>query len=125
ERLGWRTVAGAFLGTGGVMAVCGAVGALSGIDFSFLGGILFFGLLGLIVVGFVTIFWRLSRLGSMIEAGFGMLIFSGYFIFDFFRLAKSVNTWEAAIQLSMNLYLDYINFLLYVLQFLDAAKNHS
>ena len=49
ERLGWRTVAGAFAGTGGVMAACGAFGAFSGIDFSFLSGILFFALLGLVV----------------------------------------------------------------------------
>ena len=123
ERLGWRTVAGAFAGTGGVMAACGAFGAFSGIDFSFLSGILFFALLGLVVAGFVTIFIKLSREGSMIEAGLGMLVFSGYFIFDFFRITKSANTWENAIQLSMSIYLDFMNFFLYLLQFIDAFSN--
>ncbi len=124
ERLGWQTVAGAFVGTGGVMTVCGLIGAFSGIDFSFLGGFLFFGLLGLVAVGFISIFWRLSRTGSIIESIFGMLIFSGYFIFDFFRVAKAENTWENAVNLSMQLYLDFLNFFLYLLQLLDMLNKN-
>jgi FtsH-binding integral membrane protein len=125
ERLGWETVAGAFVGTGGVMTACGMFGMMSGIDFSFLGGILFFGLLGLVLVGFIGIFWRLSRTASIVESIVGMVIFSGYFIFDFFRIAKETNTWEHAIGLAMNIYLDYINFFLYLLQFMDKMKSHS
>jgi FtsH-binding integral membrane protein len=123
EKLGWETVAGAYFGTAGVMTVCGALGAFSGIDFSFLGGILFFGLLGLVLVGFIGIFWRLSRTGSIVESLFGMAIFSGYFIFDFFRVAKESNTWEHAINLAMSLYLDFMNFFLYLLQFLAAMQD--
>jgi FtsH-binding integral membrane protein len=125
ERLGWQTVAGAYVGTGGVMTACGLVGMFSGVDFSFLGNILFFGLLGLVVVGFITIFWRLSRTGSIIESLFGMAIFSGYFIFDFFRVTKSTNTWENAVALAMQLYLDFMNFFLYLLQLLDTVKHHN
>lgn len=123
ERLGWQTVAGAYVGTGGVMTACGLFGAYSGIDFSFLGGILFFGLLGLVLVGFISIFWRLSRTGSIVESIVGMLIFSGYFIYDFFRIAKSANTWENAVQLTMSIYLDFMNFFLYLLQLLDMLKD--
>lgn len=123
ERLGWQTVAGAFVGTGGVMSICGLVGAFSGVDFSFLGGILFFGLLGLVAVGFIGIFWRLSRTGSIIESIVGMVIFSGYFIYDFFAMTKASNTWEAAVNISMQLYLDFMNFFLYLLQLLDMLKD--
>lgn len=123
QRLGWQTVSAVFLGTGGVMAGCGLFGALSGIDFSFLGGILGIALFGLILVGLVTIFWKLSRTGRLIESTIGMLVFSGYFIFDFFRLSKSENTWEAAINLSMQLYLDFLNFFLYALQFIEALSD--
>lgn len=122
EKLGWQTVAGAYVGTAGVMTGCGLVGALSGIDFSFLGGILFIGLLGLVLVGFISIFWRLSRTGSMVESIFGMLIFSGYFIYDWFRVAKASNTWESAIQLTLSLYLDFMNFFLYLLQLLEVLN---
>lgn len=123
EKLGWQTVAGAFLGTGGVMTACGLFGAFSGIDFSFLSGILFFGLLGLVLVGFLSIFWRLSRGGNIAYSIAGMLVFSGYFIYDWFRVAKSANTWENAIALSMNLYLDFLNFFLYLLQLLEMLNN--
>lgn len=125
ETLGWHTVMLAFLGTGGVMAVCGAVGALSGIDFSFLSGILMFALLGLIIFGIVSIFVKMSRTVSIVEAIVGMVVFAGYFIFDFFRLSKSEDTWANAVGLSMNLYLDFLNFLLYLLQFLEKSKESA
>lgn len=123
ERLGWHTVALAFFGTGGVMAVCGGIGMLSGIDFSGMGTYLLLGLFGLIAVGVVRIFVVMSRTVDIVHALIGMVIFSGYFIFDFFRLTKSENTWENAVLLSMNIYLDFINFLLYLLQLLAAAQD--
>lgn len=123
EELGWQTVAGAFAGTSGVMAVCGGVGLFSGADFSSMGTYLGFALFGLIIVGVVSIFVRLSREMNLIYAGFGMVIFAGYFIFDFFRLGHTENTWEKAIGLTMNIYLDFINFFLYLLQFLAALQD--
>ena len=123
EQLGWHTVMLAYFGTGGVMAVCGAVGALSGMDFSGMGTFLFIALLGLVVFGVVTIFVKMSRTVNIIHAIIGMFIFSGYFIFDFFRLSKESNTWEHAIGLAMNIYLDFINFFLYLLQLLAALHD--
>jgi FtsH-binding integral membrane protein len=123
EELGWQTVAAAYVGTGGVMTACGILGAFSGIDFSFLGGILFFALLGLVLASFIGVFWRLSRSGNIVQAVCGMLIFAGYFIFDFFRLTKESNTWEHAVNLTMSIYLDYMNFFLHLLQLLSAMQN--
>lgn len=125
EELGSHTVMLAYLGTGGVMAGCGAVGALSGVDFSGMGTFLLIALLGLIVFGIVTIFIRMSRTVNIVHASIGMIIFAGYFIFDFFRLSKSENTWEAAIQLTMAIYLDFMNFFLYLLQLLAALSDKS
>ncbi|MGD9681920.1 MAG: Bax inhibitor-1 family protein [Candidatus Obscuribacterales bacterium] len=125
NKLGWQTVFLAYAGTGGVMAVTGAIGMFSGVDFSGLGSILMFGLFGLIIAGIIGIFWRMSRTVNIVYSLFGMVIFAGYFLFDFFRLTRSENTWEAAIRLTMELYLDFINFLLYLLQFLAAASDKS
>lgn len=125
ESLGWHTVLGAALGTGGLMAVCGIIGAMSGIDFGFLGGILGIGLIGLIVFGLIALFFRMSREVQMGQAIIGMFVFAGYFVFDFWRLSKAENTWQAAIQLTMSIYLDFVNFLLYLLQFLEKNKEHS
>jgi len=125
ESLGWHTVCGALVGTGGVMAICGVVGAMSGIDFGFLGMILGISLIGLIIFGIVSMFVRMSREVQMGQAVIGMVVFAGYFLFDFWRMSKAQNTWEAAIGLTMNLYLDFVNFLLYLLQFLEKSKEHS
>ncbi|HEY9712361.1 MAG TPA: Bax inhibitor-1 family protein [Chroococcales cyanobacterium] len=124
EDLGWRTVALAFFGTGGVMAVCGVIGAFSGIDFSAMGTFLMIGLFGIIIAGIIGLFVRWGREANIAISGIACVIFAGYFIFDFFRLSKSTNTWESAIQLAMSIYLDFLNFFLHLLQLLAASKHH-
>lgn len=124
EELGWETVAGIFAGTGGVMAVCGMIGLFSGIDFSGMGTYLMFALFGLIIFGVIGIFVRLSRTTNILYSIFGMVIFSGYFLFDFFRLGHTENTWEKAIGLTMSLYLDFLNFFLHALQLYSQMKKH-
>lgn len=122
EELGWETVFLAFAGTAGVMAVCGGVGLLSGVNFSGMGHWLSFGLLGLIVVGIIGLFLAMSRITNLVYSLFGMLIFSGYFVFDFFTLGHTENTWSNAIVLTEKLWLDFINFALHLLQFLILIK---
>ncbi|MDR3616596.1 MAG: Bax inhibitor-1 family protein [Candidatus Obscuribacterales bacterium] len=124
EDLGWQTVFGAFAGTAGVMALCGGFGLLSGIDFSHMGFILGIALFGLIIFGLIRIFVRMSREVNMGFAALGMIVFAGYFVFDFFWLGQSENTWEKAIGLTVSIFLDFVNFFLYALQFLAAAKKH-
>lgn len=51
----------------------------------------------------------MSRTPNIIYHLLGMVISSGYFIFDFFRLGHTENTWEKAIQLKMSIYLDFLN----------------
>lgn len=116
--LGWQTVFLTYLGTGGIMAACGAIGALSGLNFSSLGRWLLFALLGLILVGIVGIFIPMSHTVNLLYAGIGMVVFALFFIFDFFMAKDTENTWEGAIFVTMNLYLDFINFLSYALRFL-------
>ena len=120
--LGWQTVFLAYLGTGGVMAGCGAIGALSGINFQPMGRFLMFALLGLIGMGILSMFVHMSQGVTIVWSLLGMAVFALFFIFDFFRLAHEENTWEAAVGLTMNLYLDFINFFLYLLQFIAAVS---
>jgi FtsH-binding integral membrane protein len=118
--LGWETVFLAYLGTGGVMATCGAIGIFSGFNFSSLGRWLMFALLGLIVVGIVGIFVPFSQGVNIVYSLIGMAVFAGFFLFDFFRAKDAPNTWESAIFVTMQSYLNFINFLLYLLRFLEA-----
>jgi FtsH-binding integral membrane protein len=124
EEIGWKTVALAFFGTAGVMTVCGLFATFSGIDFSGMGWFLEIGLFGIIIVGIIGIFVRWGREANLLYSGFGMLLFSGFFVYDFFTLGHTENSWQNATELTMKLYLDYMNFLLHLLQFIAAAKHH-
>jgi modulator of FtsH protease len=121
--LGAETVIGAFLGTVGVTAVCGAIATFSGIDFRPLQKFLFIGLLGLIVVGVVSWFVKFSPAINLLYSSIGMILFVGYFLVDFYRLAKSEdNSWREAISLTVSIYLDIINFFSLLLRFLNAMR---
>jgi len=98
-------------------------GIYSGIDFGFLGGILLFALLGLLIANVVRIFIQISRARQRVLAGIGVVIFTGYLLYDFNRLAKlqaaGVNSWQAAMRLAISLYLDIINLFLDLLDLLS------
>lgn len=119
---GPQVVVQALVGTTAVMLIAAFVALATGIDFSFLMPILFLGLIGLIIMGLVSIFVRFSRTVNLAYSIFGMIIFAGYFLFDFFRLGQSANTWERATQLTLSLYLDFANFFVYLLQFLLSSR---
>ncbi|MBX9572935.1 MAG: Bax inhibitor-1 family protein [Candidatus Obscuribacterales bacterium] len=123
ERLGWETVAWVFFSSAGVMLGLGMFGAYSGIDFTFLGGILFFALSVLLLVGLVMLFVRLGRQAAIAESIASMIVFSGYFIYDFFRVTRVTNTWEHAVQATMSIYLDFINFFFDALRLLELLSN--
>ncbi len=126
EKMGWETVTGAFLATGGVMAGCGMVATFSGINFGAIGGILTIALYGLIIFGVIGIFVKMGRQARILESIIGMIVFAGYFLFDFWRLSNATeNTWRAASRLTMNLYLDFWNFVMYLLQFLAETQDKS
>jgi len=119
--LGGSTVMLAFLGTSGVMAGCGAIGVLSGRNFSGLGKFLSIALLGLILVGIVNIFVAFSTGVEIAYCLIGMAIFAGFFIVDFFRIKENANSdsWGGAMMITMSLYLDFVNFLLFFLRLLE------
>lgn len=127
--LGQNTVFGAFLGTSAVMAICGGIGMLSKRNFSSLGGLLSIGLWGIIIVGLVGCFISFSSTFNIAYSLFGLVLFAGYFIFDFWRVRAmgeaGENDWPTAMLLSMSLYLDFLNFFLFLLRLLSALKKND
>ncbi|MEK7829988.1 MAG: Bax inhibitor-1 family protein, partial [Acidobacteriota bacterium] len=109
-------------GTTAVMIITGIVAMTSGINFSALGPILMIALLGLIVVGLVGMFVRFSRTVNIVYSIFGIIIFSGLFLFKFFRLSQSDNTWEAAVAHAMGIYITFVNLFISLLQLLLNLK---
>ncbi len=109
--------------TASITVICAMVGIYSGIDFSFLGGFLFIALLLLVVANIIRLFIKMCRWKERIIAFFGVIIFTGYLLFDFNRLEKlqeaGMNTWPAAMHLSIDIYLDIINLFLQLLDLLS------
>lgn len=112
----------ALTGTTAVMLGAAFVSLATGINFSFLMPLIFLGLIGLIIVGLIGIFVRFSRGVNLAYSILGMIIFAGYFLFDFFRLGRSENIWQNAVQLTMSLYLDFANFFSFLLRVLLISR---
>lgn len=122
--IGWQTVTFTFMGTAAIMAALGSWGAFSGRDFSSWGRTLFFGLLGLIVVGLIAMFTGFNQSFNLLYAIGGMVIFAGYFVFDFFRLSRSANTDLNAIMITLNFYMDFVNFWPAFMRLIDAVEDN-
>lgn len=126
QTLGGNTVMLAFLGTAGVMAGCGAIGVLTRVNLSGLGRFLMFVLFGLIIVGIINLFVAFSTGVEIIYCLVGMAIFAGFFIFDFAVMRqKNDDSWGSAIECTMAIFVDFINFLLFLLRLLAAARGGS
>lgn len=121
--LGSHTVSACILASAGAMAVIGAFGALSGIDFRPLQKFCMIALLGLIVFGIVQIFVHMSTGINIAYAAIGLVVFTGFFLVDFCRLAKSGdNSWPEAVDITVNIVLDYVNFTFYLLRLVRELK---
>ena len=104
----------------------GLVAMYSGLDFTWLGQILFISLSILVLLSIIRIFINIG--GRRFTAGFSVFIFTGYLLFDFNRLAKAqeiavANNWETALNLAINIYLDVINLFVYLVEYMASSGN--
>ena len=97
----------------------------SSFDFGIMGGFLFIALIILILMGILDYFIFKSKKYSLIRAYFGVLLFTGYLLYDFNMLEKQMNagdeSWSTAVQIAVNLYLDIINLFLDILYILAES----
>jgi FtsH-binding integral membrane protein len=89
-------------------------------DFSFLGGMLMVGLIGLIVSGLVMMFFHTSVM-SMIYSLFGILIFSGFVLYDTSNIMQRM-TPGMEVTGAIALYLDFINLFYFILRLLSEMN---
>lgn len=104
----------------------GLIAMYSGLDFAWLGTFLFWALIILIIISIIRLFVRIK--GQRFFAAFGVLIFTGYLLFDFNNLAKlkqiaSANNWETALDFAISIYLDIVNLFLQLIQLLFSGNN--
>jgi modulator of FtsH protease len=86
-------------------------------DFSFLGGFLFVGLIVIVVASLIGMFFSVPGMQLAISAA-GVLIFSGYILFDTSRIINGGET--NYVMATVSLYLDILNLFLSLLRIVAA-----
>lgn len=101
----------------------GLIAMYSGLDFAWMGKFLFIGLIVIVIYSIIRIFANIK--GQRIMAGLGVLIFTGYLLFDFNRLAKlkavaDANNWDTALNFAISIYLDIINLFISLMNLMSS-----
>lgn len=87
--------------------------------FSKIGGILFAGLFGLLICGFIAMFISFDdTIISLVAAG----LFSLYIGYDFYRSQMYEKTVDNAVDCALDIYLDIINLFLRILRILGRSR---
>ena len=108
--------------------ITGLIASYPGMDFAWLGNFLFIGLIILIIISVIRIFVKIKGSKSRLISGAGVLIFTGYLLYDFNNLSKlknvaQANNWQTALDFAVNIYLDIINLLMYLIDLLSSSNN--
>ena len=91
-------------------------------NLSFLGPILFIGLLVVVVASIFSIFFSTGPL-SFIIALVSVGLFSGFIVYDIQRIKFTENTMSAAILLTISIYLDILNLFLSLLRLFGGSDD--
>jgi FtsH-binding integral membrane protein len=94
-----------------------------GKDFTFMGPMLFSALWGMVIWGFIQVFFRPGPVGQTIYALLGSFLFSAYIVYDVHLLIARLSL-DDYIWASVTLYLDIINLFLYILQLLGRSQRN-
>jgi len=124
---GLSGVVSAFLGAAAIFGGAALYGYATKRDLTSLGGILFMGLIGLIVVMFVQIFFFAeSSLMNLAIGVIGVIIFTGLTAWDVQRLKNgampNINKDSATVMGALMLYLDFINLFLFMLRIFGSSR---
>jgi FtsH-binding integral membrane protein len=124
---GMAGVVSAFAGAAAIFGGAALYGFVTKRDLTKLGGILFMGLIGLIVVMFVQIFlFPGSSVMNLLIGVVGVGIFTGLTAWDVQRLKEgkmpNVNKESATVMGALMLYLDFINLFLFMLRIFGSSR---
>jgi hypothetical protein len=125
--IGMSGVVSAFAGAAAIFGGAAIYGYATKRDLTSLGGILFMGLLGLIVVMFLQIFFFAdSSMMSIAIGAIGVVIFTGLTAWDVQRLKNgampNINKESATVMGALALYLDFINLFLFMLRIFGGSR---
>ncbi len=109
--------------TAAAFLVAAIVASQTSMDFSFLGGFLFVGLIAIVLMGIVSIFTGFSTVMDLTYSLLGVAIFIGYILFDVNRIARYGVTTEMVPWVVLSLYLDILNLFLFILRLLGVLQS--
>ena len=92
-------------------------------DLSFLSGMLLASLLALVAISIFNLFSPLSSTAMLVFSFIGILVFSGYVLYDFNRMKHYGVTAEEVPLMALNLYLDFINLFINILRFFGILSS--
>ncbi|WHY78725.1 Bax inhibitor-1/YccA family protein [Neobacillus sp. WH10] len=92
-------------------------------NFSFLGGFLLAALLALVAISLFNIFFPLSSTGMLAYSFIGVLVFSGYVLFDVSRMKHHGVRAEEVPLMALSLYLDFVNLFVSILRILGILSS--
>ncbi len=120
---GANTVIMAFATTTVVFTGIAIYASKSKRNFSFLGGFLLAALLALVAISIFNIFWPLSTTGMLAYSFIGVMVFSGYVLFDFSRMKHYGVSAEDVPLMALSLYLDFINLFISILRIFGILQS--
>lgn len=94
----------------------------SGKDFSWMGGMLSMGLMGMMMLSFFG--WLFGFSGGILYPLFGVVLFCGFILYDTDRVLRIYGP-DDAIMASIELYLDILNLFLYLLELLSRMSDRE
>ncbi len=91
-------------------------------NLSGLRGFLFTALIGMIIVSIIGIFIPWSNTFEMIFSGIGVIVFSGFTMYDIQKL--KIFPQDRALDAALMLYLDIFNLFIYILRLMSGSRRH-
>ena len=122
---GANVVGMAFASTTVVFSGIAIYAAKSKRNFSFLGGFLLAAILALVAISLYNIFFPLSSTGMLAYSFVGVLVFSGYVLFDISRMKHYGVRAEDVPLMALNLYLDFVNLFISILRILGIVSSRD
>jgi FtsH-binding integral membrane protein len=125
---GTQAVASAFFSASGMFGAAAVFGAVTKRDLSSLGGILFMGLIGIIIASVINIFlasdtvsWAISILGVVLFTALTAYDVQKITRGDYAAFTKSME--RASILAALHLYLNFINMFLFFLRIFGGSRS--
>ena len=125
---GSTAVASAFLSASAMFGAAAIYGGVTKRDLTKLGGILFMGLIGLIVASLVNIFLGSSQINWIISV-LGVVLFTAITAWDVQRISRgdlaavTGSPEKGAVLGALSLYLDFINLFLFMLRLFGGSRS--